>query len=159
MTNPRLTRLFIFYIATLFFFAVGAVTTPQLDWYQMLVIPAWAPPPTLIAIIWCILFYLTAYSLSLFWNAGGSLHNKKFDLIVKLYLSNAGLILLWNWLFFGMHLLAAASLAALAVLISISILIVFLRKISKKSALLLTPYIAWVIFAMYLNHTLSVLNP
>lgn len=159
MTNPHLTRSFIFYIATLLFLGVGAMTTPQLAWYSTLTLPSFAPAKLLIAVIWCVLFYLTAYSLSTFWTTRDASHGKSFGFIVKLYLLNTGLILLWNWLFFDMHLLGFAALAAIAVLLSIILLIICLWHLSKKAAILLTPYIAWIMFALYLNHIIAVLNP
>lgn len=159
MYNPQLARSFIFYIATLLFLGVGAMTTPQLAWYNTLTLPVFAPAPMIIAAIWCVLFYLTAYSLATFWSAKEIAHGTSFAFIVKLYLANAALIVAWNWLFFGMHLLSAAAIAAVAVLLSILVLMICLWHVSKKAAVLLAPYIVWIMFALYLNHVISILNP
>jgi tryptophan-rich sensory protein len=114
------------------------------------------PADTAIAVIWGVLIFLAVLSLSLFWDV----HRKdpRFHTTIALYSVNAVLILVWNYLFFGRHILGLASLASIVVGISVLIIIIHVWRISRASALLLTPYLVWIAFAIYLNHMLSLLN-
>lgn len=153
-----LVRSLIFYVATLLFFGVGAITTIGLEWYAGLMTPAWTPPELLVAFIWGALFLLTAYSIAIFWEKS-STDESSFKSVLSLYLANAALILLWNYLFFGVHQLAVAFYVALAVGASVVLLMARLWKNSRTSALLLIPYFAWMVFALFFTYSVLTLNP
>ncbi|CAN5733475.1 tryptophan-rich sensory protein [soil metagenome] len=146
----------IFYVATLVFFSIGAITSLNIGWYNSLVVPSFMPPDTAIAVIWGVLLFLAVLSLSLFWDV----HQKDshFHTTIGLYSVNAVLILIWNYLFFGLHALGWASVASVVVGISVMAIILHLWRISRPSALLLTPYLVWIAFAIYVNHAVSILN-
>ncbi|MDB5245256.1 MAG: TspO protein [Parcubacteria group bacterium] len=147
----------IFYVATLVFFSIGAITSLNIGWYRSIILPAFMPPEVAIAVIWGILIFLAVLSLSLFWDVHSK--DRKFHTTIALYSANAIVILVWNYVFFGLHDLGLASLASVIVGMSVLSIILHIWRISRSSALLLTPYLAWVAFAMYLNHTLALLNP
>jgi len=149
-----LGSMFIMYVATLLFFAVGAVTTPQLGWYGMLAVPSWTPPELLIAAIWCVLFILTPISLSLFWEAA----SEDLVSVAFLYAGNGALVLLWNYLFFGLHMLPAALAAAALVGISVIAIILKVKRVSRKAAWLMVPYLLWTVFAAYLIYAIMTMN-
>lgn len=148
---------FIFYVATLVFFGIGISTTLGLGWYGSLNIPIWTPPELVIAAVWGTLFVTTVVSLSIFSDA-----QKKFTEAsrntVLMYMSNALLILLWNYLFFGIHELTFALWAAIVVGISVLILILRVKNSSKAAAWLLAPYLAWVGFAIVINYAVMLMN-
>lgn len=154
--DQKLRTWFIFYVAAILFLAVGATTTDQLAWYGTLAIPSWAPSDLLVALIWFALFCSTAVSLNVFWN--DSAKHPSFRTTVAFYASNALLILLWNYLFFGLHLIALALVAAVAIGVSVGVLIVRTWRVSRGAAWFLTPYLAWLIFAIYLNYSLMLMN-
>jgi len=155
--DHRLAYSFIFYVAALLFFGVGAITTLGLKWYAGLVKPLWTPPDLMVALIWILLFITTALSVSLFWSA--SLHReRKFALTLGLYAANSLLVLLWNYLFFGLNRLDLAWWSAIAVGASIVLLMLHLWRNHRAAALLLLPYLAWMVFALAFTHTLLVLN-
>lgn len=155
-SDQKLVHYFIFYVATLLFFGVGAITTTGLSWYETLITPGWMLPQLLIACIWGVLFVLVSLSMCLFWDA--SIRDRRFFVSTALYLGNAALVLLWNYLFFGQHLLQIATVAAVAVTLSLVALMVSVRKVSKAATLLLVPYLLWLIYASYFSYLVTVLN-
>lgn len=156
--NDRLVRYFIYYVATLLFFGVGAITTVGLPWYDTLTLPSWTPPENLVALAWGILFMLTAVSAVRFMEAIGENRTRKDRRTIFLYMGNALLVLLWNYLFFGIHHLGAALVAASLVGVSAAMLMNRVRERSMAAANLLLPYLAWMLFALYFSYTVSVLN-
>lgn len=148
---------FIFYAATLVFFGIGIITTLGLGWYRGLNIPLWTPPELVIAAVWGTLFVTTVVSLSIFCDAQKK-STETFRNTVLIYMSNALLILLWNYLFFGTHQLVLALWAAIIVAISVLILILRVKNSSKAAAWLLAPYLAWVAFAIVINYAVMLMN-
>ena len=62
-------------------------------------------------------------------------------------------------LFFALQRPDWALLEVAALWASVAALIVFLRKITSSGAIVLIPYLLWVMFAAYLNYQVVVLNP
>lgn len=155
--ETKLERSFIFYVATLLFFGVGAITTIGLDWYTALSLPWWTPPELLVAAVWFVLFLCTAFSVSIFWEQSkkGGVPSRY---IVSLYVLNSFLVLLWSYLFFGVHELGFAFGAALAVGLSVVVLMLRLWKGFRNAALLLLPYVGWMLFALAYTYTVMVMN-
>lgn len=156
--DQKLERSFIFYVAALLFFAVGGITTIGLPWYETLTIPSWTPPELLVAFIWGALFLCTAISVSLFWEKSNR-SEASFKSIIGMYMANALLLLLWNYLFFGMHRLDVAFWVAVVVGVSVLVIMARLWKEARTSALLLLPYLAWMLYALFLTYEVLVLNP
>jgi benzodiazapine receptor len=158
MKTERFIRDFlIFYAASLVFFAIGVITTLGLGWYNSINTPSWTPPQLLISAIWGMLFITTITSLSLYCDTQ-KLFTKKFGGTVLLYMGNAFLILLWNYLFFGLHTLVLALCAAVAVGISVLALILRIQKASNAAAWLLVPYFLWVVYAVAINYAVIIMN-
>jgi tryptophan-rich sensory protein len=151
MDNSLLVRWFIYYAALVLFFAVGAITTLGLSWYHALALPAWAPSDLAVALIWCVLFLLAALSAV-------ELYPSASRAVRALYAGNALLILLWNYLFFGLHALGPALLAAVAVGLSALALFAAAWPISRRAAWLLAPYLLWMLYAIALTHLIYRLN-
>jgi tryptophan-rich sensory protein len=157
-SKPRwLGSMFIFYVATLLFFAIGAITTPQLGWYQTLLVPGWLPSELWIAAIWCLLFIFTTISMSLFWEK--PVAGKESLMIAWSYMVNAALVIIWNYLFFGIHSIQAAFAASVVVGLSVVFIMIRVKRVSPASALLLVPYLLWVAIAIYIQYAIMVLNP
>ena len=156
-TDRRLSHWFIGYVTVLLFFAVGAITTLGIGWYETLILPAWMPPTELVAFVWAALFILTGISAAIVWDATEM--NRSARTLISLYAGNALLILFWNYLFFGVHILSEASGVAFIIGLSVIVLVVRVSPISRRAALLLIPYLVWVILAFYLNYLVMALNP
>lgn len=158
MKNTQFMRDFlVFYVASLVFFAIGIITNIGLGWYGSLAVPAWTPPEGIIAAIWGTLFVTTVLSLNSFWDTQTKL-TKGFRTTVLMYMGNAVLILLWNYLFFGTHAVAFALWVAVAVGISVLALIFRVKEFSRTAAWLLVPYLAWVVYAIAINYAVLLMN-
>lgn len=155
-TDPRLAQYAIFYVATLLFFSVGAITTAGLPWYASLTVPAWMPSQLMTSVIWLMLFLSAALSMALFWKQAGARSHSR--LITALYLGNAGLVLLWNYLFFGAEEIVGAYVAAVLVSISLLALTALLWKTYRTAAYVLIPYLVWMFVALTFSYQIMLLN-
>jgi len=108
------------------------------------------PPDYVFGIVWPILYISIAIAGWWIWEQSLS------TLIKRLYLTQ--LFLNWSWtpIFFylGQPLLALIILAAL--LISLALLQLQLRKETFMISLLLLPYLLWSSFALYLNYIIAI---
>lgn len=156
--ETKLTRSFAGYVAALLFFGVGAITTLGIDWYSTLTLPWWTPSEQFVAFVWFVLFALTALSATIFWEQSAR-EERSFASILILYMENAMLVLLWNYVFFGMHNLTVAFGIAMIIGVLVIVLMVKLWNEVRLAALLLAPYLAWMCVALPLTYQLMVLNP
>lgn len=153
----------------------GFFTAPAIEnWYAGLNKPFFNPPNWIFGPVWTILYILMGISLYLVWinnfkvlNKGCRLGvwiekklNKKLDKksILSIFFIQLFLNIFWSVAFFGMQnpglALVVLSLLWLAIL---STSAVFYR-VSKVSAYLLIPYLAWVSFAGILNLSIWIIN-
>lgn len=148
----------IYIVAILIPLAVGALsaflTMGQMESFAALRQPPLSPPGSLFPIVWTILFVLMGISSALIYLSGhpdrtGALTVYGFQLLVNFF---------WSILFFnlGERLLA---LFWIFLLIALVIwMIVRFSKINKTAAYLQLPYLAWLLFATYLNAGVWFLN-
>lgn len=154
--RPIKLKKLILYVAVTFAFGIvgallgGGVTQT----YTALNKPPLSPPGVVFPIVWSILYLLMgigAYFLS-------NEKNPQISNLLKLYWVQLIFNALWPLIFwrFGAFNLAAAIIVA--ILILMIILTIGASKINKLSSLLFVPYIIWLIFALYLNIGISILN-
>ncbi len=118
-------------------------------WYDSIK-PSITPPSIVFPIVWNILFLLIAFSLYFAWM--NSRNKEQKTKVVLLFGINFILNIWWSVLFFELKLLQLAFVEVIIFWFSILALILFTRKISKKSAWLLVPYLLWVAFASVLTY-------
>lgn len=135
---------------------VGGSITVLDDWYYSLRQPEWAPPDYMFGIIWTSIFALIAVSGVLAWEKART--RREVEVILGLFALNGFLNLGWSFLFFRMHRPDLAFYELIALWISIVVLMVFCRRFSNWSALLLVPYLIWVTTAGVLNYQVVQLN-
>ncbi len=135
----------------------GAIfVTPSLPWYNTLEKPWFAPPGSVISVIWIVLFTLMGISLHIVWLKG--LRTKGVPPALTVFAVQLVLNAAWNYFFFGLQspLLGMIEISVLWVTIAVTIW-AFLH-ISKLAGALLIPYIVWVTIAAAANYYLLVLN-
>ena len=137
---------------------IGSLSTaPAISaWYVYINKPSWNPPNWLFGPVWTTLYVLMGISLFIVWDKVSDFRSAKKILAVfavQLVLNTA-----WSLIFFGARS-PFWSLMEIALLILAIIwnMLVFYR-ISRPAPWLLAPYLAWVIFASYLNYTILTLN-
>ena len=137
--------------------AVGGLASANAgSFYSQLVLMEWAPPASVFAPVWTVLYALMAVAAWLVWRIGGF---RGAPWPLTLFLVQLALNALWSWLFFGWHrgALAFVDVVLLAVLVLATVL-AFLR-VRPLAGLLLVPYLLWVGFAAALNYAIWQLNP
>lgn len=130
------------------FFTVDAIPT----WYQTLERPFFAPPNFVFGPVWTVLYTLIGISLYLILRA------KVQKSYLRLFLIHLGLNALWSPVFFGLKNLGLALIIIIIMDITLLAVIKYTYPKSKIAALLLIPYLAWILFATTLNFSFWQLN-
>lgn len=132
--------------------AVGALATRSArEFYGGLAKPTWAPPGWLFGPVWTTLYVLMGIAAWLVWRKGGwSGASGALTLFVAQLACNA----LWSWIFFAWRRGALAFAEIIVLLVLIVATMAAFARVHRVAALLLVPYLGWVLFASAL--TLSV---
>ena len=124
-------------------------------WYDQLLKPMNFPPAWVFAPVWNILYLLMAVSLYFVWSSDGQKTKKRALMAFAFQLV---LNMTWSAVFFGLRSPAGGFLVILILIAAILCNISLFGRISRKSAMLLLPYLCWVGFASYLNYGYWILN-
>lgn len=134
-------------------FISGLVVSPD-SWYSTLKKSSITPPSWVFAPVWTLLYALTGISAAMV------IVKKTRDSQIGMGFFSAQLFFnfLWTIIFFGLHLPLAALIDI--ILLMTMLLLTFWKflHVSKPAAILLVPYILWLIFASFLNFTIWILN-
>ena len=151
----KLKKILLYLAATFAFGVIGALLgggTGQI--YTSLNKPPLSPPGIVLPIVWSILYQLMgigAYFLS-------NEKNPKSSFLLKIYWVQHILNALWPLIFWRLRAYEFAAVIIVALIILVVILTIGSFKINKLSAILFLPYIVWLLFALYLNIGIAVLN-
>jgi len=130
----------------------GLFSMNSSEFYDTLVRPPLAPPSIVFPIVWGILYVLMAISLILY------LKEKPDDSTgFWLYVANLVLNALWPLFFFALQQIRIALFILLA-MIFVNLLLMGRLKDVKWAFYLYLPYLAWQLFALYLNFSICLLN-
>lgn len=143
--------------------AFGVVTSTAAvgGWYEGAAKVGWTPPNWLFGPVWTVLYILMAVAAWLVWL------RRHFEHVVPaltLYAAQLFLNSVWSPTFFGAYeLIGPAALwigLAVIVLLDVCVLatIITFWPVSRTAAILLVPYLAWVLYATTLNWGIAVLN-
>ncbi len=135
----------------------SAFTIPGVrGWYTTLAKPQFNPPNWLFAPVWTVLYIMMGISFYLVWKSSAVPLLKKRAM--TLFAAQLCLNFLWSFIFFTLHLKAAALVEISILWIFILLTILTFWKISRPAAWLLVPYICWVSFAGILTYSIWHLN-
>jgi len=127
-------------------------TNTSSEWY-ISIKPTITPPNWVFPVVWNFLFLLISFSLYFAWiNSKNNYQKKKVAIIFGI---NFILNVLWSVLFFGLKQTQIAFVELIIFWLSILVMILVTRKISRKSSWLLIPYLIWVAFASILNYLIA----
>ena len=126
------------------------------SWYETINLPDWTPSGSVMVIAWTVIFILTSLSILIIWNKYSS--EKKFGIIISLFVLNSVLIVGWNVLFFSHQLMGLAFLQAVLLIVNVFLLILLIWRFSPLAAYLLLPYSGWVLFSTVLTFNVWMLN-
>lgn len=132
----------------------GILSSPDSAWFASLAKPWFYPPPAAFGIVWTALFTLLGIACWLVWRADASGRR----LALGLFAVQMAVNVAWTPTFFAFQ----APLAALFVILALWGLVVAttvaFRRVDRRAAALLVPYLAWVTFAAVLNAEIWRLN-
>ena len=117
------------------------------DWYNSLIKPSFAPPDWIFAPTWGFLYVTILISIILY--SIKPAPNKKSGYIffvLQLFFN-----FLWSPVFFGMQNMKLGLIIIILMIFFTILTVKAFIKISKESAILLIPYLLWIIFAACLN--------
>ncbi len=151
----KLKKLLVYLVATFLFGVIGALLGGGMGQiYSSINKPPLSPPSIIFPIVWSILYLLmgiAAYFLS-------NERNAKTSDMLKLYWIQLVLNALWPLFFWRFKTYYFAAVIIVAILVLVAWITVKSLKINKLSAYLLLPYIVWLLFALYLNIGVAILN-
>lgn len=136
--------------------AIGTIATnPAIPtWYAGLNKPFFNPPNWLFGPVWTLLFALLGINLYLLKRSDKS----KAKEAVKIFWYQMVLNVTWSFMFFGLKNPFLGLINIVFLLYFILRLYKSSLKVSKTTAYLILPYIAWVSFATILNFSILLLN-
>lgn len=143
-------------VAALCVAALGATVTDLGPWYQALAKPAWNPPDVVFPMGWTVIYALITVAGITAWRAAPN--TAAAEWVIGLFALNGFLNISWSILFFRFQRPDWAFYEVVLLWLSILAMIVYCGRFSKKAALLLVPYLAWVTFAAALNRAVVALN-
>ena len=135
---------------------LGGALTELGPWYQALKQPDWKPPDAAFGVIWSTIFTLGAFSGWLAWRHASLLRERL--VVLAAFLINLSLNVLWSWLFFVQHRPDWSLVELYFLWASIVAMMLVSWRHSRLAAVLLVPYLVWVITAGFLNQANIQLN-
>lgn len=130
------------------------VSSEALSWYDTLVKPPFTPPSWVFMPVWLILYAFTGIALGAVWSKIDLWHPWFFLFLVTLAFNVS-----WTLFFFGLRAIFIALIDAVCLALMVLGLVLGASEIRRTAALLLLPYLGWVLFACYLNVGIWLLNP
>jgi translocator protein len=138
--------------------ASGAVANSGFGnpWFAALAKPDSMPPGWVFGLVWTFLYILIGVALAMILYArGASGRGIAIGLFVLQFLLN----LAWSPTFFAAHKVGVAlAIILLMIVLTIATILAFAR-IRSRAAALMAPYLLWLCFAAWLNHSIEVMNP
>ncbi|QGN55926.1 TspO/MBR family protein [Novosphingobium sp. Gsoil 351] len=129
---------------------------PGNPWFDALVKPSLFPPPATFGIVWSILYVMMGLALTMLVTARGAFGR---GAALAAFAVQFALNLCWSPLFFGAHQITGALYLMAALDIAVLVTVALAWRVRRPAALLLLPYLAWVLFATVLNWQFLVANP
>ncbi len=148
--------LFLVPLTVLLGFLAGQLGGPNTAWFQGLTKPSIFPPPAAFGIVWTILYIMIGLSAALIASAWGA---RGRGIALILFAVHFILNLSWTPTFFGAQNIMGGLVVIGLVAFTLLIVIWAFWRVRKLAALLLVPYLVWVLFATALNYQFLVENP
>ena len=140
----------LFYIGiTLLIGGLPGISVAINNTYETLNKPPLSPPVILFPIVWTILFILMGISVYLVKD------NKE---AVKAYFIQLIVNALWTPIFFLLNAYLLAFIWLVILIVLVVIMLDKFKEINKTSVYLNIPYVIWLLFALYLNAGIFLLN-
>jgi tryptophan-rich sensory protein len=113
------------------------------------------------SIAWTILYTLLGVALFYVWRSKKANSRRKYQTVTAgewLFFAQMVLNALWSYVFFGLHMMTLGLFVLFALIVTSVYMMREFRNISKAAYYLAWPYIAWLVFAFYLNGVMICMN-
>lgn len=175
MKSKKISKTLVYIVSIAAALAAGGISSvfamSAMEEYGALKQPPLAPPSWLFPVVWTILFVLMGVSAARIYiigrqdRSGGTVRcgddsniGGQAACALRIYLVQLILNMLWTPLFFTLNLRLAAFVLLVMLLITVIVMTCRFFKLDKVSGILMLPYIAWLLFAGYLNLGTYILN-
>jgi len=129
---------------------------PDSAWFESLTKPAIYPPSWAFGVVWTLLF--TLLGVAVFLVARTGLDDRRVQVALGLFALQFVFNIAWTPTFFTLQRpLVALGVIGVLVVVLVPTIWAFDR-VDRRAAVLLVPYLAWVLFATLLNYRFVVLN-
>ncbi len=125
-------------------------------WFDALAKPAMMPPGWAFGLAWTILYVAMGFALALVVSARGA---RGRGLAIGFFVLQLAINLAWSPVFFAMHRIWLALGIIIAMFVTATITTLLFARIRPLAAWLMVPYLAWILFASFLNYEIGRLNP
>ena len=125
------------------------------SWYPTLLKPAGTPPAWVFGPVWSTLYLLMGTAAWLVWRQRTA---ADVTLALTLFFAQLALNATWSFVFFGLREPGLALLEILALLAAILATMTNFAQLSRLASWLMVPYVAWVLYATFLNFGIWRLN-
>jgi tryptophan-rich sensory protein len=137
-------------------FLAGQLGGPDTPWFQNLTKPGIFPEPKWFGIVWTILYVMIGVSVALIassWGAKGRV--AALGAFALHFVFN----LAWTPTFFGAQQISGGLGVLIGGVITLLVVMALFWRVRRIAALLLIPYLGWLLFASVLNYQFLELNP
>ncbi len=125
------------------------------NWYANLNKPPLTPPNWVFSPAWIVLYISIAVAIFLYYRSPNKRGVALTSALLGLHLATN---FVWSYLFFGLRSPTLALADILVLDVTLVLLIPRFWRARRLAGALLIPYLAWVLFATYLNFGILVLN-
>jgi translocator protein len=123
-------------------------------WFASLRKPALMPPAWVFPVAWTVLYILMGIALGRV-IAQSNMRRRR---AIMLFVIQLALNLSWSPIFFGLHEALPALIILITLVIAAGAATIAFWKVQTAAGALMLPYLAWLIFATYLNGAIVHLN-
>ncbi len=156
MKKHGLTELFIFIVTAELTGVLSSLVSGGYGDYRTVNKPPLSPPGWVFPVVWTVLYALIGASAYLVWSADAPELKKQNAL--RVYYFQMILNFLWSIIFFRFGLYTAAAAELILLIAAVTVMTVKFFGIRPLAGYLNLPYIAWLLFALYLNIGTALLN-
>jgi tryptophan-rich sensory protein len=133
-----------------------AQSGPDNPWFAALVKPDAYPPPQTFGIVWGVLYVLMGLAFAMVLAARGA---RGRGIAAIAFVVQFLLNLAWSPVFFGAHQITAGLIVIGVLDVAAIVATLLMARVRPVAAVLMVPYIAWILFATYLNFAFLQANP
>ena len=155
MLKNKFISFFLFFIITYSASFSGGLATISFKepWYSQLTKSNFNPPDWVFAPVWTVLYLMMTLAIWFYWHSKNREMNTVYIYFIHIVFNTT-----WSIVFFGLHQILLALIVLLVLIFLIIVLILKYKRVNLVSYYLMSPYLLWSAYALFLNFKLLILN-